>query len=61
MESSCYGCEERKLGCHSTCEKYKAFKEKRKELYLARLEAKKHNTVTTTMQKNIIKQIKGKK
>ena len=60
VESSCFGCEERKLGCHTTCEKYKEFQAKRKEIYLAKLEVKKHNTVTTSLQKSMIKKIKGK-
>ena len=25
-KNDCYGCEDRKVGCHSTCEKYAAFK-----------------------------------
>ena len=28
MDNSCYGCTDRKVGCHSKCEKYKAYKEK---------------------------------
>lgn len=32
MKSSCKGCQERKLGCHSTCETYKAFRKKQDEL-----------------------------
>lgn len=30
-KSSCCGCQERKLGCHGTCEKYKAFIDKNNE------------------------------
>lgn len=28
MEAPCYKCSDRKLGCHSTCDKYKEFKER---------------------------------
>lgn len=31
QDKGCYGCEERKAGCHSTCEKYKEWKEKHDE------------------------------
>ena len=30
-KGGCYGCEERSLGCHSDCEKYKEWKEKHDE------------------------------
>lgn len=26
MKSPCYNCEERQVGCHSTCESYKTFR-----------------------------------
>ena len=28
MENGCLGCKDRKVGCHSTCEKYKTWKSK---------------------------------
>lgn len=27
MRTPCKGCEDRKVGCHSSCEKYKAYRE----------------------------------
>ena len=44
-KSSCKGCEERHVGCHTTCEDYKQFRatlDKEKE---ARIEAQKVNDV----------------
>ena len=35
VENKCYKCEGRKLGCHSTCEDYKKYKE-----YLEKIRAK---------------------
>ena len=32
--SPCYGCEERKLGCHNRCDKYKEYRTKYDELNL---------------------------
>lgn len=31
MENSCYGCTKRKVGCHSTCERYKEWLKDYKE------------------------------
>lgn len=35
VENKCYGCQKRKLGCHSKCEDYKKYKE-----YLEKIRAK---------------------
>lgn len=58
MENSCYGCEERKLGCHATCEKYSAYKEKRKQILRAKYEISRRKTATIAMQKSMIDKIK---
>ena len=46
IQSPCYGCEGRTVGCHSTCDKYKDFRnetakdfQKRKETYQAEVAA----------------------
>lgn len=31
-ENSCYNCQDRCVGCHANCEKYKQFKMEREEL-----------------------------
>ena len=33
MNAPCHHCEERKLGCHSECERYQEFHGKMKKLY----------------------------
>ena len=35
-KAPCKGCEERALGCHSTCERYKEFRAQQEGLYAAR-------------------------
>ena len=32
IDAPCYGCPDRYLGCHDTCEKYKEFKNLRNEI-----------------------------
>lgn len=32
MKNSCYGCEKRRMGCHSTCEDYQKFKAERETI-----------------------------
>ena len=32
MKNSCYGCEKRRMGCHSTCEDYQKFKAEREAI-----------------------------
>jgi hypothetical protein len=31
MKTPCYECSERKLGCHSTCDRYNAFRKRQDE------------------------------
>ena len=35
----CQGCEDRKVGCHGSCERYKAYDEAKREDYLQRIDA----------------------
>jgi hypothetical protein len=45
----CYECEKRVLGCHSTCEEYKAFSENKKAASSKKIEAdKKHYLASDT-------------
>lgn len=37
MQAPCYRCEDRYLGCHSDCDRYKAFCREREEIRKARL------------------------
>lgn len=37
----CHGCRDRNETCHATCEKYKAYRQSRDEVYEARMENKK--------------------
>ncbi len=41
MKSECYGCTERHLGCHATCESYKKFRETMDEINEARARERK--------------------
>ena len=61
MDTCCFGCTERKLGCHSTCEKYKIFKEKLYKIYTARWENARNKRATVSKQKSIDKKIKNGK
>lgn len=45
MKAPCYKCEKRVLGCHSTCEDYKAFSEKNKDALGKKIEAAKKNYI----------------
>ena len=46
QDKGCYGCEERKAGCHSACEKYKEWKAKHdKQQVVIRSERAKLNDV----------------
>jgi nitrate/TMAO reductase-like tetraheme cytochrome c subunit len=44
-KSSCKGCEERHPGCHTTCEVYKAFREKLDKEKESRIQAQKVNDI----------------
>ncbi len=35
----CHGCEDRKVGCHGSCERYKAYDEAKRDDYLDRVKA----------------------
>lgn len=35
-EAPCYGCTERSISCHSSCDKYKQYRECRKDWWLKR-------------------------
>lgn len=43
----CHNCEKRVLGCHSTCEDYKAFSEKNKVALGKKIEADKKNYIAS--------------
>ncbi len=58
-ESPCKDCENRKLGCHSTCEDYIAFDKARKEHNARISDAKKSQSINWT--KSTRKMIKGDK
>ena len=52
----CYECDKRALGCHSTCEDYKAFNEKNKAAIGEKVEAaKKHYLASDTAFKLKVK------
>ena len=34
--SPCYGCPDRALGCHASCERYAAYREQQERVYQAR-------------------------
>lgn len=40
IKCECKGCTERTVGCHSTCEKYKRFKEQNDEIREKKIKAK---------------------
>ena len=61
MENSCYGCTEREIGCHITCERYKEFVEKTKQISKARYDLSRRKVATITMQKCMTKKIKREK
>lgn len=50
-EGSCYNCQERKQGCHSTCEKYSRFKQRLATIKENREEYKKRFAYTAKHQK----------
>ena len=61
MENSCYGCTEREIGCHATCEKYKKFTDKLQQISKARYDLSRRKVATITMQKCMTKKIKREK
>lgn len=46
IKPPCKGCEERQIGCHSTCERYKAFRADLDEQNAKRAEIKSANDAT---------------
>lgn len=51
IKFSCQGCAERKVGCHSKCEKYKAVKEEVHNAYKAQLEHAGRNSMLNEYEK----------
>lgn len=51
VKFSCYGCKERKVGCHAECEAYKAEKEEAKKAYKAQLEYAGRNAMLNGYEK----------
>lgn len=56
QDKGCYGCEERKAGCHSTCEKYKEWKEehdaRQAEIRMRRDKERRADNTIITMKEN---------
>ena len=53
IKSPCFDCEKRTVGCHSTCEEYKAYSQKNKEQNELRKVAVKKRTEAMTFELGI--------
>lgn len=58
MDNCCFGCVEREIGCHATCEKYKEFTDKLRQISKARYDLSRQRVATITMQKCMTEKIK---
>lgn len=54
----CLNCEERHIGCHSKCEKYKKFRQRIDNIKEAKIEEKKQNRSSVTLARNLKRKMK---
>ena len=54
MKCPCKGCEDRKLGCHGFCKRYKAFRDEREEISRKRYEEQKARDTMSERGKRLI-------
>ena len=57
----CLNCEQRHVGCHSNCEKYKEFRKKLDDINANRLKARMENQATINLLRNSKRKIMQKK
>lgn len=56
MTAPCKGCEDRKVGCHATCEKYKAYRAVKEAEYAWRMEQRRADEALDEGMKRCSKQ-----
>ena len=61
MKSPCLNCEERKLKCHTTCEKYKEFTDEGDAIKKARYDYVMRNRISYKYRQATINRLRGKK
>lgn len=60
IKCACKNCNDRKVGCHATCEKYKKFKEKTSEMNKKIRDEKALNYSSTSDNWNYLRKRKAK-
>jgi hypothetical protein len=61
MNNGCKDCQERHLGCHSTCERYKLYLERGNAIKRARFEEAQQNRVSIAHIRSAQRKLRGKK
>lgn len=60
IKCECKGCDKRQVGCHVTCESYKEFCDKKREIRERDAKERYTNFMITDMKKQSIRRTKGR-
>lgn len=61
MRNDCIDCTERRIGCHSECDRYKDYVEKGNAIKRARFEEAQRNKGSIAYERNTLRKLRGKK